>query len=148
MRPAHVGRKVDGNQGEIVDALRARGAKVEPRLAACGGGVCDLLVGYKRQLAVAEAKPGDASNKAQRELNANEVKWHEEWGEFPVYLWLSPKEALETLDAFDKLGQWPMKHRSFTKYQPKEQAHGKAIGDSGHGANDQQEGRRRRRAAR
>jgi hypothetical protein len=115
MRPASAGRKTDDNQGDVVEALRARGAKVEPRLAACGGGVCDLLIGYKRQLAVGEVKPGDAKNKTQRDLNSNEVKWHEEWGEFPVYLWLSPKEAVETLNAFDQVGHWPMKHRSFTK---------------------------------
>jgi hypothetical protein len=120
VRPASAGRKTDDNQDDVVKALRDRGVKVEPRLAACGGGVGDLLVGYKRQLAIGEVKPGDATRKDQRELNDNERKWHEEWGEFPVYLWLSPKEALETIDAFDKFGSWPMKHRSFTKYSQKE----------------------------
>jgi hypothetical protein len=118
MIPAHAGRKTDSNQTEIIAALRVRGAKVEPRLSGCGGGVPDLLVGYKRALAVFENKPGDAKQKAQRELNPNELKWHEEWAEFPLYLVLSPKEAVEVLNAFDQVGHWPMKHRSFTKYSP------------------------------
>lgn len=106
-------RKVDGNQENIVVALRFRGAKVAPGLSRVGGGVPDLLVGYRGQLAVFENKPGEAKDRRQRELNAAELKWHEFWAGYPVFLVLSPEAAVEVLDGFDATGRWPRVHRTF-----------------------------------
>ena len=50
-------KRVDANQGEIVDALRAVGAKVQP-LHMVGEGVPDLLVRYRGDLHLVEVKDG------------------------------------------------------------------------------------------
>ena len=69
--------KVDGNQGEIVEALRAVGCSVAltHRL---GGGFPDILVGYEDQEGrlvnvLMEVKVGKAK------LNEREQEWHEGW---------------------------------------------------------------------
>ena len=69
--------KVDRNQSEIVTALRAAGATVQP-LHTVGAGCPDLLVGFRGRNFLLEvkdwqARPGD------RELNAAQVEWHGGW---------------------------------------------------------------------
>lgn len=69
--------KVDRNQAEIVGALRAVGASVEP-LHTVGKGCPDLLVGFRGQNWLIEVKDGLAPNSAQK-LNDRQVVWHRDW---------------------------------------------------------------------
>ncbi len=61
--------KIDANQPEIVDALRSIGAHVTI-LAAVGGGIPDLLVGY-------DVKDG-AQPPSARLLTSDQKRWHAE----------------------------------------------------------------------
>jgi hypothetical protein len=64
--------KVDGNHGEIVDALRAMGCSVQS-LAKVGNGCPDAIVSWKGKNVLMEFKqPGE-------KLNAIQRKWHNEW---------------------------------------------------------------------
>lgn len=63
--------KVDANQGEIVDALRAVGCSVQS-LAKVGGGCPDLLVGVAGKNIVIEVKDGSGFTPAQK-------GWHRDW---------------------------------------------------------------------
>ena len=69
--------KVDGNHGEIVDALRRAGASVTS-LAAVGKGVPDLLVGHAGRTALVEVKDGSLPPSA-RGLTIDQQIWHAEW---------------------------------------------------------------------
>jgi len=69
--------KVDHNHGEIVDALRRAGASVIS-LAACGGGIPDLLVGHRNRTALIEVKNGSLPPSA-RGLTLDQQIWHAEW---------------------------------------------------------------------
>jgi hypothetical protein len=68
---------VDDNQGEIVSALRKVGARVQS-LAAVGGGVPDLLVGFRGNIYLMEVKDGAKPPSAQKLTEAQE-RWHWEW---------------------------------------------------------------------
>jgi hypothetical protein len=76
--------KIDASQSAIVGALRACGAKVHS-CAALGGGFPDLLVGFRKRLALFECKDG-AKPKSARALTPDQAKWLAEWGEFPVFV--------------------------------------------------------------
>lgn len=81
-------RRVDGNQGVIVKALRAAGRFVEI-LSDVGRGVPDLLVSWSGQCALLEVKmPGAV-------LTPAEADWHLRWKGPPVAVVRSPQEALE-----------------------------------------------------
>lgn len=67
--------RTDSNQGEIVAWLRAAGAFVEPRLAAVGKGVPDLLVIYQGRVMLFEVKDGSKAV-SRRELTEDEKQWH------------------------------------------------------------------------
>jgi hypothetical protein len=69
--------KVDRNQSEIVQALRAVGATVQP-LHAVGQGCPDLLVGYRGKNWLLEVKDWQASN-TDRQLNERQSEWHGGW---------------------------------------------------------------------
>lgn len=69
--------KVDANQFEIVAALRAVGATVQP-LHAAGQGCPDLLVGYLGVNFCLEVKDG-AKPPSARKLTPDQVKWHDTW---------------------------------------------------------------------
>jgi hypothetical protein len=69
--------KVDRNQSEIVGALRAVGASVQP-LHSVGDGCPDLLVGWKGQNLLIEVKDHLASVSDQK-LNPRQVRWHGDW---------------------------------------------------------------------
>ena len=73
-RAAHT----DSNQGIIVDALRAAGASVEPKLSRIGEGCPDLLVGVRGVTTVFEVKDG-AKPPSKRKLMDDEKKWHDAW---------------------------------------------------------------------
>jgi hypothetical protein len=71
--------RTDGNQAEIVKALRAVGASVQP-LSAVGSGCPDLLVGYRGANYLLEVKNlnGYAARKSQG-FQPDQLKWHGAW---------------------------------------------------------------------
>lgn len=64
--------RTDANQQEIVDALRKVGASVES-LHRVGGGVPDLLIGFRNQNFLIEVKTGTGR------LNDRQRDWHQLW---------------------------------------------------------------------
>jgi hypothetical protein len=91
MRPSYVRRRVDDNQIDVVQALRAAGAKVQS-LAAVGCGCPDLLVAYKGRLYLMEVK------QAGKKLTEDEAKWHRAWP-LRVDVVTSAEEALWAIGA-------------------------------------------------
>lgn len=88
--------KTDANQAEIVATLRMVGATVQP-LHAVGGGVPDLLVGFRGRNYLIEVKDG-RKPPSERKLTPDQVKWHAEWlGQVSVAEW--PEDALRIIGA-------------------------------------------------
>jgi len=87
--------KVDLNQVQIVLALRKAGATVE-HLHQLGGGVPDLLVGWRGQNLLMEIKDGRLPPSA-RKLTPDEQEWHDAWTGTPVYLITCIGDALDAL---------------------------------------------------
>lgn len=85
--------RVDLNQQEIVTALRKVGATVQS-LAPVGGGVPDLLVGYRRQSYLLEVKDGA---KKCGELTEHQEQWHREWRGMPVAVVCCVSSALAAI---------------------------------------------------
>lgn len=69
--------RIDENQPEIVRGLRRVGASVES-LAAQGGGVPDLLVGFRGRNYLIEVKNPDKPAR-DRQLTKAQVPWHQGW---------------------------------------------------------------------
>lgn len=69
--------RVDDNQREIVAALRAAGATVQP-LHAVGQGCPDLLVGFRGFNLLVEVKDGKKWA-SQRVLTDRQKEWHGGW---------------------------------------------------------------------
>jgi len=90
-RSAHI----DANQTEIVAALRAAGASVEPKLARIGDGVPDLLVSFRGMWYILEVKDGTKSPSRQA-LTDDEKRWHAKQ-QAPVFLVNSVEQALAVL---------------------------------------------------
>ena len=86
--------KTDANQAAIVAALRAAGATVES-LHRVGGGVPDILVGYRGRSYPVEIKDGSKPPSA-RTLTPDQVRWHAAW-KGDVYVVESVAEALDVL---------------------------------------------------
>ena len=70
-------RKVDDNQGKIVEALRRCGATVQI-LSGVGAGCPDILAGIFKRNFLLEIKNPDQPKSAQV-LTADEAIWHNEW---------------------------------------------------------------------
>jgi len=86
--------KVDRNQAEIVAALRAVGASVQP-LHAVGQGCPDLLVGFRGQCFAVEVKDG-ALAPSDRKLTPAQTNWHLDWrGQVAVVL--TAEDALRVI---------------------------------------------------
>ena len=87
-------KRVDGNQPEIVKALRNVGASVT-HLHEIGRGVPDLLVGFRNQNFLIEVKdPDQPPNK--RKLTEDEEEWHRTWnGQVAVIM--SSVEAIDLI---------------------------------------------------
>jgi hypothetical protein len=68
--------KIDDNQNDVVKALRAIGATV--RIVTQGGGLPDLLVGYRGHTILMEIKDGKKPPSA-RKLTEAEQKFFDEW---------------------------------------------------------------------
>lgn len=69
--------KVDRNQAEIVAALRAMGATVQP-LHAVGKGCPDLLAGFRGRNILIEVKDGELPPSG-RKLTPDQTEWHGGW---------------------------------------------------------------------
>ena len=69
--------KVDANQSEIVDALRAAGASV-CSLAGMAHGCPDLLVGWRGKNLLMEVKDSRKPPSA-RKLTPDQLAWHSLW---------------------------------------------------------------------
>lgn len=68
--------RVDDNQNDIVNALRAIGATV--RVVTQGNGLPDLLVGFRGHTVLMEVKDGNKPPSA-RKLTEAEQKFFDEW---------------------------------------------------------------------
>ena len=100
-------RKRDGNEKNIIAALRARGASVQQL---DGAGVPDLLVGFRGRLLLLEVKDPSTlagaahkrSDSAYPELTPAQVRWWTAWsrerGCAPVIV-RSPADALALLES-------------------------------------------------
>ena len=71
-----IGARLDANQAEVVEALRAMpdGCFVQS-LAMVGVGTPDLLVMYRGRIVLMEVKDG-AKSPSERKLTPAEAKWH------------------------------------------------------------------------
>jgi hypothetical protein len=87
-------RRVDANQDQIVSALRACGATV--RVISQGGGIPDLLVGYRGHTVLMEVKDGQKPPSA-RALTEPEQKFFDEWTGGMLVIVNNVDEALEIL---------------------------------------------------
>jgi Holliday junction resolvase len=87
--------KIDANQTQVVEALRAAGATVQS-LAAVGQGVPDLLVGFQSKTLLMEVKDGRKPPSA-RQLTEDQLKWHGAWRGGPVVIVDGPDAALRML---------------------------------------------------
>ena len=85
--------KVDRNQAEIVAALRAFGATVQP-LHSVGKGCPDLLCGFRGTNVLIEVKDGEVVPSA-RKLTPDQVEWHGGWKGQVVVV----KDVAEALEA-------------------------------------------------
>jgi hypothetical protein len=92
--------KKDANQDSIVDGLRWCGASVTS-LASVGGGVPDLLIGYRGKNFIAEVKMPHGT------LTEDQIEWHGSW-RGKVFIWRTVADAILTvcgpkiLDAYGK----------------------------------------------
>ena len=87
--------KVDANQEQVVQVLRAAGASVQS-LATVGKGCPDLLVGYRGANYLIEIKDGRRIP-SQQKLTADQVRWHLHWSG-RVHIAYSPDDALAIID--------------------------------------------------
>ena len=84
--------RVDKHQDEIVALLRSWPAVTVQSLASVGGGVPDLLVGYKQMTVWVEVKG------AKGKLTTFQEDWHGRWTGAPVVIVRSPEEATKLLE--------------------------------------------------
>lgn len=89
--------RVDDNQSQIVEALRAIGATV--RVVTQGGGLPDLLVGFRGQTVLMEVKDGKKPPSA-RALTPAEQKFFDEWRGGLLIVVNSIDEAIAALKRF------------------------------------------------
>ena len=69
--------KLDANHGAIVQVLLDLGCTVQS-LAAVGGGVPDLLIGWRGLNLLLEVKDGDKPP-SERRLTPKQALWHRDW---------------------------------------------------------------------
>lgn len=87
--------KTDANQTEIVKALRSIGASVQS-LATIGDGCPDLLVGYRGNTFLIEAKDGKKPPSARR-LTEDQLKWHGAWRGGPLAVVCDVESAIRVV---------------------------------------------------
>jgi hypothetical protein len=91
-RRGHAGR-TDGNHTAVMDALRKAGILVRS-LAMVGGGMPDLLCGFRGTLVLIEVKDGDKVPSA-RKLTAAELEFVATWPR--TYVVTTPEEAVRVV---------------------------------------------------
>ncbi len=84
--------RIDANHRAIVEALTRIGVSVQP-LHTVGGGVPDLLCGYRGRTLLFEVKDGSKRPSA-RKLTPDQVEWAEWWRGDPVLVVTSVDEAI------------------------------------------------------
>lgn len=85
--------RVDANQPDIVEALRAAGARVQ-HIHIIGHGCPDILVAFRGRWYVAEIKD------SRGQLTPDEVRWHEDFSvQGPVHIWRTARQALRDIGA-------------------------------------------------
>lgn len=87
--------KIDANQTQVVEALRAAGATVQS-LAAVGQGVPDLLVGFRGQTVLLEVKDG-RKPPSKRRLTEQQLEWQGAWRGGALAVVDGPDAALRVL---------------------------------------------------
>ena len=92
-----IAKRVDANQKQVVDALRARGYKVviisQP---------VDLLVGTPKGWILLEVKDGNKPASAQKPTKAQEKFFMECAGKYPLFVVNSAEFAVELVGEFCK----------------------------------------------
>jgi hypothetical protein len=91
--------RIDANQPQIIAALRKLGVSVQP-LHTVGGGVPDLLCGWRGVNVLIEVKDG-AKPASARALTADQVTWHRDW-RGKVHVVKDVGEALTVLAALGR----------------------------------------------
>ena len=89
--------KIDANQPDVIAALRAMGASVQP-MHTVGGGVPDLLVGFRGQTLLIEVKDG-AKPPSARTLTEDQVAWHRDWRGGKVFVITDVTGAIDALQS-------------------------------------------------
>lgn len=106
--------RIDGNQPQIVKALRARGASVDS-LGAAGGGIPDLLVGFLGVNLLMEVKdPENAKLNGEIALDATGIdmltpeqrEWHATW-RGQVHIVEGIDGAMALLDKIEAVSRMP-----------------------------------------
>lgn len=87
--------RIDVNQPDVVEALRAAGATVQP-LHTVGQGCPDLLVGWRGLNLLFEVKDGEKPPSA-RKLTEDEARWASDWRGI-VHIVTSAAEAVGLLN--------------------------------------------------
>ena len=94
--------RTDPNQAEIVAELRALGATVAI-LSAVGGGVPDLLVGWRGRDRLVEVKspagPRGGRSASGQKLNARQIRFREAWSGAPVIVATRVEDVVDELMA-------------------------------------------------
>lgn len=89
--------RIDDNQPNVVEALRAAGCRVHIT-SMLGQGFPDLLVGAPwGELFLVEVKDPSQPPSKQR-LTLDESEWHRLWRRFPVLVATSAAQALEMMN--------------------------------------------------
>lgn len=86
--------RIDANQSAIVTQLRQAGATVQ-MLTVMGGGVPDLLVGYRSVNHLIEVK-NPLKSPSGRSLTPDQVTWHDLW-RGSVSVVETPQQALAVI---------------------------------------------------
>ena len=87
-------KRVDGNQADIVRALRIVGCNVAIT-SALGDGFPDIVVGYRGTIYMVEIKDGTLPHSG-RKLTTAEENFHERWAGY-VHIVNSVDEALQLI---------------------------------------------------
>lgn len=89
--PVRRAARVDANQSDVIEALRAIGASVQP-LHMVGQGCPDLLVGHRDRNWLIEVKDG-AKMPSRRRLTDDQVRWRDAWRGI-VWVVTCPQDAV------------------------------------------------------
>jgi hypothetical protein len=94
--------RTDGNHADVIKALEGIGATVRS-LAAVGGGVPDLLVGFRQLTLLMEVKDGTLTP-SRRQLTADQVKFFDTWAGQACVAYSPEMAVLQVQQAARKLG--------------------------------------------